>query len=48
MNIEEAKLSIGKEVVLDENTKPYKNGTLILEVKSSDFIKGIFVRNYFS
>lgn len=43
MNLEEAKANIGKEVVLDESTKPYKNGTLILLISSNDFIKGILL-----
>ena len=43
MNLEEAKANIGKEVVLDESTKPYKNGTLILLISSNDFIKGVLL-----
>lgn len=43
MNLEEARNNIGEEVVLDESTKPFKNGCVTLEIKSNDFVKGVLL-----
>lgn len=40
MNLNEAKANVGKEVVLDESTKPYSNHTSILSNRCQDVKKG--------